>query len=106
MARFEGGRHQQRPIRRLCRLDYLRAVPAALRRAGEGLAACRYLRLDPVGETGTAGGGRVPGCPRALPVAERTLWMTPALRRRGRTLPPGTSRARSQPHVLSAAKPA
>ena len=33
LARFEGRRHQQRAVGRLCRLDHLRAVPAALRRA-------------------------------------------------------------------------
>jgi leucyl aminopeptidase len=32
--------------RRLCRLDHLRAVPAALRHRCKKLAACRYLRLD------------------------------------------------------------
>ena len=30
----------------LCRLDHLRAVPAAFRRGREKLAACRHLRLD------------------------------------------------------------
>ena len=32
LAGFEDRRHQQRAVRRLCRLDHLRAVPAALRR--------------------------------------------------------------------------
>ena len=75
LARFEGRRHQQRAVRRLCRLDHLRAVPAALRRGREELAACRYLRLDAVGQAGAPGGRRMPGRARDLQTAERALWM-------------------------------
>ena len=35
LARFEGRRHQQRAVRRLCRIDHLRAVPAAFRRGAQ-----------------------------------------------------------------------
>ena len=67
--------HHQRTVRRLCRLDHLRAVPATLRRAGEELASCRHLRLDPVGEAGAARRRRMPGRARHLHVAERALCM-------------------------------
>ena len=50
LAGFQDRQHHQRAVRRLCRLDHLRAVPATLRRAGQELAACRHLRLDAVGE--------------------------------------------------------
>ncbi len=39
LARFEDRQHQQRAFRRLCRLDHLRAVPAALRGTRQELAA-------------------------------------------------------------------
>ena len=69
------GRHQQRAVGRLCRLDHLRAVPAALRRACQELAACRHLRLDAHGKAGASRGRRMPGRARDLQIAERTLWM-------------------------------
>ena len=75
LAGFESGRHQQRAVGRLCRLDHLRAVPAALRRACQELAACRHLRLDAHGKTGASRGRRMPGRARDLQIAERTLWM-------------------------------
>ena len=39
------------------------------------LAACRYLRLDAVGQTGAPRRRRMPGRARDLQIAERTLWM-------------------------------
>ena len=45
------------------RLDHLRAVPAAFRRGRQKLAACRYLRLDAIGQAGAARGRRMPGRP-------------------------------------------
>ena len=75
LAGFESRRHQQRAVGRLCRLDHLRAVPAALRRGREKLAACRYLRLDAVGKTRAPRRRRMPGRARDLQTAERTLWM-------------------------------
>ena len=57
LARFEGGQYQQRAVGRVCRLHHLRAVPAAVRRARQKLAACRYLRLDAVGQAGAPEGG-------------------------------------------------
>ena len=75
LARFESRQYQQRAVRQLRRLDHLRAVPAALRRSREKLAACRYLRLDAVSEAGATGGRRMPGRPRHLQTAERPLWM-------------------------------
>src|ERR1700736_2383079 len=75
LAGFEGRRHQQRPWRHLCRLDHLRAIPAALRRAGQELAACRYLWLDPVGKARATRRRRMPGRARDLQTLERTLWM-------------------------------
>ena len=57
LAGFESRRHQQRAVRRLCRLDHLRAVPAALRR-GRRRAGCM--------STSTAGRHRQsPAGPRA-----------------------------------------
>ena len=75
LARFEGRQHQQRAVRRVRRLDHLRAVPAALCRGRQKLAACRYLRLDAVGEAGAPRGRRMPGRARDLQTAGRTLWM-------------------------------
>ena len=72
---FEGRRHQQCAVGRLCRIDHMRAVPAALRRGGDELASCRHLRLDAVGQTGAPGRRRMPGRARDLQTAERTLWM-------------------------------
>ena len=66
LAQFQGRQYQQRAVRRLCRLDHLRAVPAALRRSRQELAACRYLRLDAVRKTGAARGRRMPGRARDL----------------------------------------
>ena len=42
LARFEGRQRQQRAVRRVCRLDHLRAVPAALRR-GTRKAGCMSI---------------------------------------------------------------
>ena len=78
LARFQGRQHQQRAVRRLCRLDHLRAVPAALCRGRQKLAACRHLRLDAVRKAGAARRRRMPGRARDLPMPERTLWMTRA----------------------------
>ncbi len=75
LARFQSRQRQQRAIGHVRRLDHLRAIPAALRRARQELAACRYLRLDAVRETGAAGGRRMPGGARDLQTFERTLWM-------------------------------
>ncbi len=75
LARFEGRQCQQRAVGHLCRLDHLRAVPAALRRGRQKLAACRHLRLDAVGQTGATGRRRMPGRARHLQTAERPLWM-------------------------------
>ena len=72
---FESGRYQQRARRHLCRLDHLRAVPAALCRTGQELAACRYLWLDAVGKAGSPRRRRMPGGARDLQIVERTLWM-------------------------------
>ena len=66
LAGFEGRRYQQCPFKRLCRLDHLRAVPAAFRLERQELAACRYLWLDTVGKTGASRGRRMPGRPRDL----------------------------------------
>ncbi len=63
------------PSRQLCRLDHLRAVPAALRHRREALAACRYLWLDAVGKTRASRGRRMPGRARDLQAAEPALWM-------------------------------
>src|SRR3954471_14953725 len=65
--------YHQRTVRRLCRLDHLRTVPATLRRACQELAACRHLRLDTVGEARTPRGRRMPGRARDLHIAERAL---------------------------------
>ncbi len=43
-----------------------RAVPAPLRRGRQKLAACRYLRLDAIGQAGPARGRRMPGRARDL----------------------------------------
>ena len=75
VAGFEDSRHQQRAVRRLCRLDHLRAVPAALRDGCKKLAACRYLRLDAVRKTRAPRRRRMPGRARDLQAVERTLWM-------------------------------
>ena len=97
--------HQQRAVRRLRRLDHLRAVPAALRRARQELAACRHLRLDAVGKAGAARGRRMPGRARDLQAAERTLWHDPRLTpARGPTSPRNISKARSRPRASSRAR--
>ena len=75
LAGFEGRRHQQCTVGRLCRLDHLRAVPAALRLGHHAMAACRYLRLDTVGKTGASRGRRMPGRARDLQTVEPALWM-------------------------------
>ena len=75
LARLEGRQYHQRAVRHVCRLHHLRAVPAALRRTREKLAACRHLRLDAIGETGAPGRRRMPGRARDLQIAGRTLWM-------------------------------
>ena len=67
LARFEGRQHQQRAVGQLRRLDHLRAVPAALRRGRDALAACRYLRLDAVGQS-----RRAPRAANARPRARST----------------------------------
>ena len=67
--------HQQRAVGHVRRLDHLRAVPAALCRGREKLAACRYLRLDADGEAGAPRRRRMPGRARDLQTAERALWM-------------------------------
>ncbi len=72
---FEGRRHQQCTIRRLCRLDHLRAVSAALRHRCQELASCRYLRLDAFRQTSAPRRRRMPGCARDLQTVERTLCM-------------------------------
>ena len=64
---IQGRQHQQRAVGRLCGLDHLRAVPAALCRGHHALAARRYLRLDAVGQTGAPRGRRMPGGARDLP---------------------------------------
>ena len=75
VARLESRRHQQRAGRRLRRIDHLRAVSATLRGARKKLAARRHLRLDAVGETGPPRRRRVSGRTRAVPAAERALWL-------------------------------
>jgi leucyl aminopeptidase len=72
-AGLQDRHHHQRAVGRFCRLDYLRAVPATLRRAGQKLASRGYLRLDAVGQTGAARRRRMPGRPRHLQGAERAL---------------------------------
>jgi leucyl aminopeptidase len=104
LARFESRHHQQRAVGRVRRLDHLRTVPAAFRRGRQKLAACRYLRLDAVGEAGAPGGRRMPGRARDLQIAERSLWMIRARRRRGPTSPRNISKARSRRHALSPAR--
>src|SRR5262249_45102301 len=94
VARFESGQHQQRAVRRLCRLDHLRAVSAALRRGRQKLAACRYLRLDAFGKTRAPRRRRMPGRARDLPIIERTLWMTRASLPRAATSPQNILKAR------------
>jgi len=66
---------EQRAGRHLCRIDHLRAVPAALRRGREKLAACRHLWLDAIGEAGAPRRRRVSGRARDLQTARGTLWM-------------------------------
>ncbi len=46
--------------------------------AATHMAACRYLRLDAVVQTGAPGGRRVPGGARDLQAAGGTLWLTRA----------------------------
>ena len=75
LARLESRQRQQRAGRHVCRLDHLRAVPAALRRGREKLAACRHLWLDADRETGAPGRRRMPGRARDLQAVGRTLWM-------------------------------
>ena len=78
LAGFQGRQHQQRAVGRVCRLDHLRAVPAAFRRGRDALAACRHLRLDAFGQTGAPRGRRMPGRARDLQTTGRTLCMIPA----------------------------
>ena len=73
-ARFQDRRHQQRASG-----GFAGSITAALflrvSSRPPTLGACRHLRLDPVGQTGAARGGRMPGGARDLQNPEPTLWM-------------------------------
>ncbi len=68
-ARVQGGGRQQRRLRQFRRLDHRRAVPAPVRRGGQGVAALRHLRLEPDRQARAARGRRVPSRARALRAA-------------------------------------
>ena len=77
LLEFEGRRHQQRVVRRICRLDHRRAVPAPFRQRRQGWLHFDIYAWNQTNQARPAGRRRMPGRARALCAAGRALWLMP-----------------------------